>query len=52
MFSVPVPNIPIDVKTVFFSFEVIATFAFALSGLFVALARADSALLISGGPIA
>ena len=36
MFSVPVPNIPIDVKTVFFSFEVIATFAFALSGLFVA----------------
>ena len=36
MFSVPVPTIPIDVKTVFFSFEVIATFAFALSGLFVA----------------
>ncbi|MEE1654365.1 trimeric intracellular cation channel family protein [Brachymonas sp. G13] len=36
MFSVPVPTIPIDVKTVFFAFEVIATFAFALSGLFVA----------------
>ena len=36
MISVHVPPIPIDVKTVFFAFEVIATFAFALSGLFVA----------------